>query len=134
MRDDDELHWPLNSRPSIHPLADPDFDWDYWMSSEDPPPRPVSPKAFRVGQAHKYQVDPRNLPSTSGYAPSPPEPEHEVVTLSPPSSNLGSPKEPEDEMVPGPPSSPDPELRFDNQSLNVEQPVDLQAAISGAKG
>jgi hypothetical protein len=121
------------SRPLIHPSADPEFDWEYWKNADDPPPEPVSPKMF--GQAHKYQVDPLNPPSTSGYAPSPPEPEHEVVTPSPPSSNLGSPKEPEDEVVPGPPSSPDPELHLDHQSLSADsQPVDLQAAIYAAKG
>ena len=121
----------LNSRPSIDPSADPDFDWEYWMNAEDPPPtRPALPKEF--GQAHKYQVDPENPPSTSGYAPSPPltEHEHEVLT-NPPSPNLGSPpKVPENELVPGPPSSTDPELHLDHQSSNADsQPVDLQAAI-----
>ena len=122
-------------RPLIHPLADPNFDWERWIDEEDLLPRPASPEGF--GQAHKYQVDPLNPPSTSGHAPSPPvhEPEHEAVTPSPPSSNLGSPKEPEDEVVPEPKSSPDPELHLDHQSLSTEsQPVDLQAAIYAAKG
>ncbi|KAN0105466.1 hypothetical protein V8E52_010992 [Russula decolorans] len=110
------------SRPLIHPSADPEFDWEYWKNADDPPPEP-------------YQVDPLNPPSTSGYAPSPPEPEHEVVTPSSPSSTLGSPKEPEDEVVPGPKPSPDPELHLDHQSLSADsQPVDLQAAIYAAKG
>ena len=78
----------LEPSPLIHPLADPDFDWEYWMNVEDPPPRPTSPKGF--GQAHKHQVGPPRPPSSSGYAPSPPEPEPEVVTPSPPLSNLGS--------------------------------------------
>jgi hypothetical protein len=124
-------HWQPNPNPNptplIHPQADPDFDWNYWINAEDPPP--ASPKEF--GQPHKYQVDPLNPPSTSGYAPGPPptEPEHEVVT--PPPSNLGSPKEPEAEVVPGPQTSPD----LDHQSLSAEsQPVDLQAAIYAAKG
>jgi hypothetical protein len=117
-----------NSRPSIDPSADPDFDWNYWMNVEDPPP----PEEF--GQAHKYQVDPLNPPSTSGYAPSPPEPEHEVVTPGPLPSNLGSPK-PEDEAVPRPPSSLNPELPLDHQSLSTDsQLADLQAAIYAAKG
>jgi hypothetical protein len=87
-----------NPTPSIHPLADPNFDWEKWMNAEDPPPGLPSPKGF--SQAHKYPVDP-NLPSTSGSVPSPPEPEPEpeVVTPSPPSSNLGPPNEPEDEAA-----------------------------------
>jgi hypothetical protein len=103
-------HANSNSRPSIHPSADPDFDWDYWINAEDPSPGPVSLK--EVGQA-------------SGYAPSPPEPEQEVVTPSSPSSNLGSL-----------PPSTDPELHLDHQSSNADsQPVDLQAAaVYAAKG
>ena len=56
-----------NSRLLIDPSVDSGFDWNYWISAEDPPPtrRP-------------------DLPSTSGHAGSPPsQPEHEVV--SPPS-------------------------------------------------
>ena len=92
-------------------LSDPDVDWGHWTNSENsPPPRPASPEEF--GQAHKYQVDPLNPPSASGYAPSPPEPEPEVATPSPPSSNLGQP------------------------SLSADsQPVDAQAAaMYAAKG
>ena len=57
-------------------------------------------------------VDPLSPPSTSGYAPSPPEAEPEVVNPSPPTSNLGS------------------------LSLSADsQPVDAQAAaIYAAKG
>ena len=91
--------------------TDPDLDWNYWTSLEDSPsPRPASQEGF--GQAHKYQVDLLSPPSTSGYAPSPPEYEPEVVTPSPPSSNLGS------------------------LSLSADsQPVDAQAAaIYAAKG
>jgi hypothetical protein len=34
---------------------DPDFDWNYWMSLDDPiPPRPASPK--EIGLAPEYQV------------------------------------------------------------------------------
>jgi hypothetical protein len=155
---DDELHGPLytstassgyssdheftkahepqpnaNSRPSTEPDSEsstqPDFDWNYWMNSEDPPPQgPVSPKEF--GQAHAYYPDP---PSTSGYAPGPPptmpEPKHELET--PPPSNLGSPKEPEEEVAPRPATSP----HLDDQSLSADtQPVDLQAAIYAVKG
>jgi len=111
-----------NPTLSIHPSADPDFDWYHWINAESPPPGLPSPKGF----GHTYQVDPLNPPSTSGYAPGPPppEPEHKVVTPSPPSSNLGSPKAPEDEVAPGPPSSP---------SADSQQ-VDLQAAIYAAKG
>jgi len=139
---DDNSHWqytPTSSGYSsdrefmeAHPLpdhptpwtdsdssTDPDLDRnDFWMNLEDPPsPRPASPEEF--GQAHKFQVDPLDPPSTSGYAPSPPEPEHEVATT-PPSPNLGSPKELED-----------------HQSLSADsdpQPVDPQAAIYAAKG
>jgi hypothetical protein len=120
---------------------DSDFDWDGWMhavmTGEDSIPGPASPEKF--GQAYKYRLDPANLPSTSGYAPSPPlaEHEHEVVTPSPSPllSSLGSPKEPEDPVVPGPPQSPVPELPLDHQSSNADsQPVDLQAAIYAAKG
>ena len=75
-----------NSRP--HPSADPNFDWDYWMSLDDPPPRPVSSK--ELDQAHKNQVDSLNSPSTSGSKPSPPEPKPEVVTPSPPSLSADS--------------------------------------------
>jgi hypothetical protein len=121
-----------NSRPSIDPSADPNFDWEYWMNAEHPPLGSASPEEF--SQAHRYQVDPLNPPSTSGYAPSPPEPEHEVVTPSPLPSNLGSPKA-EDEAVARPPSSPNPELPLDHQSLSADsQLVDLQAAIYAAKG
>ena len=45
-------------QPNSGPLADPDFDWDHWMNSEDPPPptrRPASPN--EVGQAHKNQAE-----------------------------------------------------------------------------
>jgi hypothetical protein len=36
--------------------ADPNFDWNYWMNVEDPPPLgSASPKGF--GQAHNYQVE-----------------------------------------------------------------------------
>jgi hypothetical protein len=116
--------------------TDPDLDRnDFWMNLEDPPsPRPASPEEF--GQAHKFQVDPLDPPSTSGYAPSPPEPEHEVATT-PPSPNLGSPKELEGEVVPRPPPSPDSKLHLDHQSLSADsdpQPVDPQAAIYAAKG
>jgi len=101
-----------NSGLSIHPLADPNFDWNYWANAEDPPPRPVALK--EVGQA-------------SGYAPSPPlaEPEHQVVSPSSQLSSLGLPKEPEDHVVPGP----------DHQSLSADsQWDDRQAAIYAAKG
>jgi hypothetical protein len=122
-----DLSLNLNPTPLIHPSADPNFDWNYWINAEDsPPPEPVSPN-----EAHVYQVDPPNPPSTSGYAPgpSPTEPKHEVET--PPSSNLGSPKEPEDEVVPGPLTSPD----LDHQSLSADSPPpDLQAATYAAKG
>ncbi|KAF8491685.1 hypothetical protein F5888DRAFT_1892057 [Russula emetica] len=113
---------PPNPKP--WPVADPDFDWMHWMNADDPPP----------AEAHWYQVDPMNPPSTSGHAPGPPptEPENEVVT--PPSLDLGSPKEPEGEVGHGPPPSPeltDPE----HQSSSTDsQPVDLQAAIYAAKG
>jgi hypothetical protein len=129
-----EAHAPqpnpnLNPDPNllIHPSADPNFDWKYWMNAEDPPPQgSVPPKEF--GQAHVYQVDHANPPSTSGHAPGPsptmPEPKHEVET--PP-----SPKGPEEEVVPGPETSPD----LDHQSSSTDsQPVDLQAAIYAAKG
>jgi hypothetical protein len=114
----------LNPTPLIHPSADPEFDWNYRINAEDPPP--VSPK-----ESHVYQVDPLNPPSTSGYAPgpSPTEPKHEMET--PPSSNLGSPKEPADEVIPGPPISPD----LDHQSLSADSPPpDLQVATYAAKG
>ena len=102
---DHEFPWALlmqqkpvpvpNPKPLIHPLADPDFDWEHWINAEDPPPRPASPEVF--GQAYKYRVDPLNLPSTSGHAPSPSEPE--VVTPSPPSSNLELPSSSADSQL-----------------------------------
>jgi hypothetical protein len=81
------------------PSADPNFDWEHWMNVEDTSPRPPSPKEFGNWQGHKYHLDPLNPPSTSGYAPSPPEPKQEVVAPSPPSSDLGPPTEPEDEAA-----------------------------------
>jgi hypothetical protein len=49
--------------------------------------------------------------------------------------NLGPLKEPEDEVVPGPPSTPDPELHSDHQSLSAgSQGEDIQAAVYAAKG
>jgi hypothetical protein len=120
----------MTGAPLIHPSADPGFDWNHWLNAKDPPPQgPLSPNEF--GQAHVYQVDPLNPPSTSGYAPgpSPTEPKHEMET--PPSSNLGSPKEPDKEVVPGPPISPD----LGHQSLSANSPPpDLPAAIYAAKG
>jgi hypothetical protein len=141
-KDDYELNWPHYTPTSSgygsdrefmkahapqpnHPMpstdsdssTNPDLDWDYLMNLEDPPPpRPASPKVF--GQAHKYQAG-VNRPSTSGYAPSPPEPEHEVVTNQP-SPNQGSPKDPKDEVDPGSPPSPDPELHLDHQPLSAD--------------
>jgi hypothetical protein len=116
--------------PPNHPLpsidsdlsTNPDLDWNHLTNLEDSPlPRPASPKEF--DQAHKYQADDVNRPSTSGHAPSPPEPEHEAGT--PPLPNLGSPKEPEDEVDPGPLPNPDPEPALNHQSSNADsQPVD----------
>ena len=99
-----------NPKLLISPSADPDFNWEHWINAEDPPTRPASPEEF--GQAQKYRVNRLTLPSTSGYAPSPPEPEPEVMTPSSPSSNLGP------------------------LSLSEDpQPVDAQAAaIYAAKG
>jgi hypothetical protein len=128
--------------PDVGPWIDPspgsDFDWYHWINAEDPPLSLASPPK-ELGQAHKYQVDPTNPPSTSGYAPSPPlaEPEHEAVTPSPLSPNLRLEplKEPEDPVLPGKPTSPDPEIPLDPLSSNADsQPVDLQAAIYAAKG
>ena len=43
-------------QPDPGPLADPNFDWNYWMSLKDsPPPKPVSPK--ELGQIHEAQVE-----------------------------------------------------------------------------
>ena len=153
---DDESHWQYTSSSSgydsdlefaeahklqpNHPVlstdsdasTNPDLDWDYLTNAEDPAPRPTSPKEF--GQTYKYQADDVNRPSTSGYAPSPPEPEHNVVT-NPPSPNLGSLKDTEDEVVPGSLPSTDPELHLDHQSSNADsQPRDFQPSIYALKG
>jgi hypothetical protein len=150
---DDESHWQYSSTSSgydsdrefmeahklqpNHPLpstdsdssTNPDLDWNYLTNAEDLPPRPTSPKEF--GQTYKYQADDGNQPSTSGYAPSPPEPGHEVVT-NPPSPNQGSSKDPQDGVSP---PSLDPELYLDHQPLSANsQPVDPQAALYAAKG
>jgi hypothetical protein len=161
----DELPVPVTGEhapqqnPKKRPLTDPDpdFDWNYWMNLEDPPPlRPVKlPK--ESGKDNEYQVEyvqqPDPEPSTDSdfgwnhypvpvsamHAPPtsaglPTEPEHEVVTPPIP----GSKKEPEYDVFHGPrpsPGSADPELPSDHQSLGTDsQPVDLRAAIYAAKG
>ena len=43
-------------QPDPGPLADPNFDWNSWMSLEDlPPPKPVSPK--ELSQIHEAEVE-----------------------------------------------------------------------------
>jgi hypothetical protein len=58
-------HAPQPEKPWIHPSADPNFDWEYWLKAKDPPPSstqkrpPTPPTITEEGQA-------------SGYAPGPP--------------------------------------------------------------
>jgi hypothetical protein len=124
-------HW--QPKPKPFSSADPNFDWEYWMNSEDfpPPQKPGSPPEVGLeGQA-------------SGYAPSRPEFHSAPGSDAPsPYSGSGSPTwpkyrpstEPEHEVVHGRPPSPeltDPE----HQSLSANsQPVDLQSIIYAAKG
>jgi hypothetical protein len=108
---DDELHWPHYTSSSSGYGSDLDF-MEAHAAQNHPMSWTDSDSSTDPDLDRNYQVDPLDPPSTSGYAPSRPEPEHEVVTPSPPSSNLGSPNEPEDEVVPA-----------------DSQPVDPQAAI-----
>ncbi len=126
---------PQPEGPWIHPSADPDFDWHYWMNAGDAsasstqprPPSPEMPPTIKEkGQA-------------SGHAPGPltdklhPYPESEMHSPSPGASSPTDP--PEHEVVPRPPPSPDTEIPLDEQSLSAgSQPPDLQAAIYAVKG
>ena len=128
-----------NTNPS--PSKDPDFDRNYMVNFEEPPP----PKRLKLessnefGQAQEYQVAYVHQPNPglSNPGPSTPGPSNPrlptepVVTL--PSSNLELPKELDAEVAQGLPPGPeltDPELHLDHQSLStVSQPVDPQATI-----
>ena len=94
----------------VNPSADPNFDWKYWLSAEDPPPSSMPPSIKEEGQA-------------SGWAPGTP----------PPSPDAGSQTSlPEHK---GPPQSQDPKFPLGDQSLGADsQPVDPQALTYALKG
>ena len=98
-------HAPQQEHPWIHPLADPNFNWEEWIYADDPPlsstpPRPstpeVPPTIKEEGQA-------------SGYAPSPPL--KDVVRL--------------------PPSSADSKPYLDDQSSAEERQAAMAYAAKG---
>jgi hypothetical protein len=128
-----------NKRPLTGP--DPDFDWDYWMNMEGPPPRPAKvPKLGESDQANEYQVvhvqQPDRGPSTlagSGFDGNDRPQAGAVPVEYRPSTSAGLP------VFHAPPPSPesaDPGLPSDHQSSSTDsEPVDLIAAAAyAAKG
>ena len=125
------LYYTAPTHPNLRPwspAADPDFDWDSWLNAPDPPPSSAPPKST-----------PETPPSpalhmeegqTSGHGPGPLPTESGSVAHSP-SLGTGSLTEPEYDVVRRPSSSPDSELRLNDQSVSAD---DLQAAIYAAKG
>ncbi|KAI0271180.1 hypothetical protein BGY98DRAFT_1006721, partial [Russula aff. rugulosa BPL654] len=138
-------------------------DWEYdrsywtkpgWVKPGDPPPRPIPtitlppkppprprpkrpPPPKQFDQAHRYKVDPLDLPSTSGHAPGPPPILESDSVVHLPSPSAGFPTEPGQEVVSGSLLGPDPELHWKHLSLNGDSqpPVDPQAAATyEAKG
>jgi hypothetical protein len=125
------------------PPADSDFDWDFWTNLEDSP-RPAPPvhaeSDFRTlfDLPLKAWVWPFSKPWASKNLKPDPVQKPNRRPLMPALLRIGSWKGPDKEVAPGPPPSPalaNPELNLDHQSLSTNsQPVDLQAAIYGAKG
>jgi hypothetical protein len=145
--------------PNKRPLTDPDpeFDWDYWMSVEDPkPPGPAPPKrpkyenqvsdmyAQRPSPGSSTEWDSEYTDSDDAASSNEVYQEHRVQPNSRPSTEsepevvnsplpnlVGSPDD-RVEVVQRPPSSPNPELH--QPSSAGSEPVDLLAAINAAKG
>jgi hypothetical protein len=147
--DFDWEHWSnLKDSPPSGPASSKSSNpksWDYWLRLLDPAPlprpgwskdsKPSNPKPSYPGPSNpgpsKVLQPPQPLKAGLPKIGPPPSPDSDSeLTL-----NLGPLKEPEDEVVPGPPSTPDPELHSDHQSLSAgNQGEDIQAAVYAAKG